>query len=240
MEDRIDSMEPGGRSLPPVRMAILLFLLIVYPLLSVLFNMMEMGDPADIESRILDVYLPTLAIQISLLAAVLLALRKGGGSLADIGLGKADISFSNFISGLIFFAGAFTLMIIIKTSLARSGFLPDKDIAYILPVTLDEKILWAFLSVSAALFEEIAFRGLVISELKRISGSYWIGALAGSLAFSLGHLYQGIGGVFLTFVYGILFSGLFIARQSVFPCIVAHFLQDFIILFVVFNIGLVE
>lgn len=236
MQGPIEDMDLNYRRLPPIRMAILFFLLIGYPLLSIVFNFLDRGGSAEIESKILDVYIPTLAIQIALLSGILLGLKKGGGSLADIGLGKDDVSLSNFISGLIFFVGAFFLMIIIKTSLTRSGYLPEKDIAFILPVTAGEKIFWGILAASAALFEEIAFRGFVISEMKRISGGYWFGAVAGSLAFSLGHLYQGMGGVFLTFIYGMLFAGLFIARKSVFPCIVAHFLQDFIILFVVFNI----
>jgi membrane protease YdiL (CAAX protease family) len=52
----------------------------------------------------------------------------------------------------------------------------------------------------------------------------------------MGHLYQGVMGVIITFIYGMLFAGLYIARKSVFPCIVAHFLQDVLILFVVFDI----
>lgn len=236
MQNPIEDLDSDYRRLPPIRTAILIFLLVGYPLLSIVFKFIDAGGQKEIESKILDIYIPTLAIQIIILTGILLGLRKGGGSLSDIGLAKEDISFSNFISGLIFFVGAFFLMVIIKTSIARSGYLPEENIAYVLPVTIWEKVFWGMLAAGAALFEEIAFRGFVISEMKKVSGKYWIGAIAGSLAFSLGHLYQGIGGVLLTFIYGMLFSGLFIARKSVFPCIVAHFLQDFIILFVVFNI----
>jgi membrane protease YdiL (CAAX protease family) len=236
MEPGFKSQESGHEATPLPQKIILIFLLIGYPLISVLFNIFDSGDPAEIESKVLQIYLPTLCIQLLILGAVWLVIKKSGGDFSEMGLGKKDISFSNFLSGLIFFAGAFALMIIIKASIARSGYLPEKDFAYVLPSTPGEKTFWAFLAISAALFEEICFRGFIITRLKKIAGSYWIGALAGSLAFSLGHLYQGPAGVLLTFIYGMLFAGLFIARKSVFPCIVAHFLQDIIILFAVYNI----
>jgi membrane protease YdiL (CAAX protease family) len=236
MDNNGTAETPKTGGTPTVQKIVLIFLLIGYPLLSILFNIIDSGDPAEIESKIYQIYIPTLGIQLLILGMVWLAIRKSGGDFSEMGLGRKDITFSNFLAGIIFFVGAFALMIIIKSSVARSGYLPEKDFAYVLPVTFGEKSFWVLLSLSAALFEEICFRGFIISKLKNMSGSYWVGALAGALAFSMGHLYQGITGVFLTFVYGMLFAGLFIARKSVFPCIVAHFLQDIIILFAVFNI----
>ena len=236
MENGSDIIKPNDSRLPAVQKLFLIFLLLGYPLLSILLNLFGSGDTLEIESRINQVYIPTLVIHVIILGGIWFGMKKSGGGLADLGMGKDDVTFANFLSGIIFFVGAFALMIIIKTSIARSGYLPEKDFAYVLPVTLDEKMFWVMLSVSAALFEEICFRGFIISRLKLISGNYLIGALAGSLAFSMGHLYQGIFGVIITFIYGMLFAGLYIARKSVFPCIVAHFLQDVIILFVVFDI----
>ncbi|UCC78599.1 MAG: CPBP family intramembrane metalloprotease [Candidatus Zixiibacteriota bacterium] len=236
MENGNDIIRPDDSGLPLTQKILLLFLLIGYPLLSILFNIIESGETVEIESRISQIYIPTFCIHLIILGGIWLGMKKSGGSLGELGLGNKDITFSNFLSGIIFFVGAFALMIIIKSSIARSGYLPDKDFAYVLPVTFDEKLFWVMLSVSAALFEEICFRGFIISRLKKISGNYLVGALAGSLAFSMGHLYQGTAGVILTFIYGMLFAGLYIARKSVFPCIVAHFLQDVIILFVVFDV----
>ncbi len=236
MENGNDIIKSTNSGLPAAQKVLLIFLLLGYPLLSILFNLFGTGETVEIESRMSQVYIPTFAIHLIILGGIWIGMKKSGGGFTELGLGKKDITGSNLLSGIIFFVGAFALMIIIKSSIARSGYLPEKDFAYVLPVTLDEKLFWVMLSVSAALFEEICFRGFIISRLKILSGNYLIGALAGSLAFSLGHLYQGIAGVILTFIYGMLFAGLFIARKSVFPCIVAHFLQDVIILFVVFNI----
>ncbi|UCE65320.1 MAG: CPBP family intramembrane metalloprotease [Candidatus Zixiibacteriota bacterium] len=236
MENDNDIIKPAISGLPAAQKVLLIFLLLGYPLLSILFNLIGAGETVEIESRMNQVYVPTFVIHLIILVGIWIGMKKSGGGFAELGLGKKDITASNLLSGIIFFIGAFALMIIIKSSIARSGYLPEKDFAYVLPVTFDEKLFWVMLSVSAALFEEICFRGFIISRLKILSGNYLIGALAGSLAFSLGHLYQGIAGVILTFIYGMLFAGLFIARKSVFPCVVAHFLQDIIILFVVFNI----
>ena len=231
-----ESVVIGDNKIPHPQWILLIFLLIAYPLLSVTLNFVSPDESLEIESRMLQIYIPTIIIHILILGGLWYGMKKSGGSFAEFGLSKNDIDFSNFLSGIIFFVGAFALMIIIKGSMARSGYLSETDFGYVLPVTLGEKIFWMALSISAALFEEICFRGFIISRLKILSGNYLIGALAGSLAFSLGHLYQGLFGVILTFIYGMLFSGLYIARKSVFPCIIAHFLQDAIILFVVFNI----
>ena len=139
---------------------------------------------------------------------------------------------SNVYAGIIFFMGAALLIVVLKTAIERSGYLPENNIYYLLPITIPEKAIWFMLSLGAAFAEEITFRGYAISRLKIVTGTYWIGVVLSSAAFSLGHLYQGLAGVVLTFIYGLLFAGLFVARKSVFPCIVAHFMQDAMILLI--------
>lgn len=235
----MESHEPGfggtieKYSLPPVQLFFLLILLLGYPALSIILNMVGSTSPEAITSKIKQIYLPVLFMQGIIFAAVWVVLRRSGERFHRIGLGRKDINWSNTIAGLIFFVGAWSLIIIIRIAMARSGYLPEKEFLHLLPTTTTERAIWIFLSAGAALSEELAFRGYVITRLKILSGSYWTGAILGSAAFSLGHLYQGFAGVLLTFIYGMLFSGLFIARKSVFPCIIAHFLQDSMILIAV-------
>lgn len=224
---------PGTRErrlLPPIQLYFLLILLLGYPALSIVLNMLGSTSPEAITSKIKQVYLPVLFMQCMIFAAVWIVLRRSGERFLHIGLDRKDINWSNTIAGLIFFIGAWLLIAIIRISILRSGYLPEKDFLHLLPATATEGIIWILLSAGAALSEEIAFRGYVITRLKNLSGSYWIGAILSSVAFSMGHLYQGFAGVLLTFIYGMLFSGLFIAKKSVFPCIIAHFLQDSMIL----------
>lgn len=220
-------------SLPPIQIHFLLILLLGYPALSIVLDMLGSTSPEVITSKIKQVYLPVLSMQGIIFAAVWMVLKRSRDRFQHIGLDRRDINWSNTVAGLIFFVGAWSLMIIIRISMARSGYLPEKEFLHLLPNTVVEAAFWILLSAGAAVVEEIAFRGYVITRLKILSRSYWTGAILGSAAFSLGHLYQGMGGVLLTFIYGMLFSGLFIARKSVFPCIIAHFLQDSIILTVI-------
>lgn len=213
-------------SLPPVQLCLLLILLLGYPGMSIILDKLGSTSPEAITSKIRQVYLPVLFMQGIILAAIWLALRRSGDRFHRIGFDRKDINLSNTIAGLIFFVGAWALITIIRVSIIRSGYLPEKEFLHLLPATAIEGAIWILLSAGAALSEEIAFRGYIITRLKILSGSYWIGAMLGSAAFSLGHLYQGFGGVILIFIYGMLFSGLFIARKSVVPCIIAHFLQD--------------
>jgi membrane protease YdiL (CAAX protease family) len=220
----------GGKSLPPAQLVLLLILLIAYPLLSIGFDITGSTSPAEIESRTLQVYLPALVIQLAIIVSLWIVIRRTGQGLSELGLGRSDISRSNILAGVIFFVGAWLVMIILRNILNGAGYAPEDDLIRILPVTAGERTFWVFLAAGAALSEEIAFRGYVISRVRVATGSYWIGAVLGSAAFSTGHLYQGPAGVLLIFIYGMLFSGLYVARKSVVPCIVAHFLQDLTIL----------
>jgi membrane protease YdiL (CAAX protease family) len=188
------------------------------------------GDPSKITSRIEQIYLPSFLIQVIILTLVITVMRRTATPMAGIGLGKADINWPNFASGLIFFAGAWTIIALMQGVVVRYDLLPARDFIYLLPRSLGEKAFWLLISIGAALSEEITFRGYALTRIRILSGSYWAAAILSSFAFSIGHLYQGLAGVFLTFVYGLMFSGLFVARKSVFPCIIAHFLQDALVL----------
>ncbi len=216
--------------LPPQQAYLLLAILLGYPLVSITMNMLRPFGQTEIESRIEQIYLPALFIQILMLSLVYAVLKRTGAGLKDIGLSRTDINWSNALSGLIFFVGAWGVILLVRGAIAKSGYLPEKDFLYVLPQTIAERSVWLMLSIGAAMSEEIVFRGYVISRVKAISGYFLLGAVLSSLAFSLGHLYQGLAGVAMTFVYGLLFAGLYAARGSIFPCIVAHFLQDALVL----------
>lgn len=228
-----ENPDPGVKGhfpLPPIQIIFLLLVLLGYPALSMIMGVLGHQDSSRVVSRIAQVYIPTLLVQAVLIVALTAVLRKSGSRFGDIGLARGDFTWSNVLSAAIFFLGAWGLMVLIKGSVERSGYLPQTDFYHLLPAGAIEAGLWVLLSAGAAFSEELIFRGYVITRIRRLSGSVWLGALLGSAAFSFGHIYQGMAGVLLTFLYGLLFSGLFIARKSVFPCIVAHFLQDVIVL----------
>lgn len=89
----------------------------------------------------------------------------------------------------------------------------------------DYIVLTVFVAIIPAVFEEIIFRGLLLKSLKC---NYLINSLIVALCFSLYHgtivklIYQ--------FVFGVVLSLLVYASKSLIPSIIAHFLNNFIIL----------
>jgi membrane protease YdiL (CAAX protease family) len=214
--------------LPRTQQILLVVFLIIYPLFQWLMNYISPPDAAQIESRILQLYLPSLVLQILILASIMLALIKDGEHISSLGLKPGDISLLNFAIGIAFLAVAVIILNVLSRALAYLGMITTADISYILPKTIFERIFWILLAVSAGISEEICFRGYVITRMARLTGSVWPGVILGSLAFGASHSYQGLGGVIIIGVYGMMFSLLFLGRGSLVPCIIAHALQDIV------------
>jgi uncharacterized protein len=108
-------------------------------------------------------------------------------------------------------------------------------IRFLLPVARQERIWWAWLSLTAGIGEELLYRGFMLQ--------YFAGHLAGditlpltfawllsSLAFGVGHVYQGVRGVMETTVAGMTFGLLAILSGSLFLPMALHTLIDLRIL----------
>jgi len=95
---------------------------------------------------------------------------------------------------------------------------------------------------SAALGEELQFRGFVWSRLERLGGGGRAGmvfALVGqALLFSLGHIYQGVSGVIVTGGLGLVLGWVYLAgRRNLIACMILHGLIDGISLTALFVFG---
>jgi membrane protease YdiL (CAAX protease family) len=106
-----------------------------------------------------------------------------------------------------------------------------------------EYLYWlAIAFVSAALGEELQFRGFVWSRLERVAGggrpglaAAWIGQ---ALLFSLGHVYQGLSGVIVTGGLGLVLGGVYLAnRRNLVACMILHGLIDGVSLTALFVFG---
>ena len=103
---------------------------------------------------------------------------------------------------------------------------PDLAMKALLPVTSTERITWVMLSISAGICEESCFRGFLLTQGRHLIPWTTPLVIASSLAFGAGHLYQGVAGGFLIFIYGVLFCWLRLWRGSLWPGIWAHIWQD--------------
>lgn len=227
----------GKIMLPGLQIGLLLVILIGYPLLTLVMNYFNPPGETELNSRILELYLPGLIFQGIIFFSIIFVILHSPlrqvsyhwnlrENFASIGIKKADFHWKNFAIGIIFLFSAIMVMNLLANILGNYNIFNVEDITYLLPRTLSERIFWIILSISAGIAEELAFRGFVLTRMEILTGSIWPGVIIGSACFGIGHLYQGWSGVILIAIYGAMFSLLFYARGSLIPCIVAHILQD--------------
>ena len=72
------------------------------------------------------------------------------------------------------------------------------------------------------------FRGYLMTRLRLLGkfGGWTIPTIVSAVAFGACHAYQGIPGFIVITCYGVLFALLYIRTGSIWPGILAHFLQD--------------
>lgn len=101
------------------------------------------------------------------------------------------------------------------------------DLGHFLPQ--DDRDLRSFygISVTAGIVEEIVFRGFVLWYLSLMM-PLWAAVLVSSVAFGLGHSYQGLGGMFRTGLVGLVLGVFYIVSGSIWLPIVAHVLLDWL------------
>jgi membrane protease YdiL (CAAX protease family) len=95
------------------------------------------------------------------------------------------------------------------------------------PATGVEFAAWGLLCLLVGFSEEAIFRGYLqlqgIAWLPRV----FLGVAFSALVFGCAHAYQGVRGMFIITIYGLLFSLLTLLRRGLFPGMVAHSWHDF-------------
>ena len=149
------------------------------------------------------------------------------------GLGLTKIRAVDFA-----WAGAFLLASNLLLSglawfLAQIGLPMPGEIGNLIPTSTGGKVLWVGVSFTAGFCEEIAFRGYLMSRLRLLmkNNTWLVPTAISAVAFGICHAYQGWPGFIVITVYGVMFSLLYIRTGRLWPCIIAHFFQDFGALF---------
>lgn len=99
------------------------------------------------------------------------------------------------------------------------------DLVHFMPQTKRELNNFYVVSITAGIVEEIVYRGFVIWYL----GQYlpaWGAVVVSSVAFGLGHSYQGAGGAVRVSLIGLAFGTLYVVTGSIWLPIIAHILLD--------------
>lgn len=172
-------------------------------------------------------------------AALVGAARAAGLSWRELGLGREAVGPGLRWGGAIVLALAAMLALAPALPPAR-GFLEDKRVAGIGPALLAYRVL-VRIPIGTALFEEVAFRGVLYGALAR-HASTATAVLASSAAFGLWHIGPTLenarinqpdagaagtawivaGGVVATFIGGVLFASLRIHTRGIVAPVIAH------------------
>ena len=99
------------------------------------------------------------------------------------------------------------------------------DVVHFVPHNRHELNNFYAVSVTAGIVEEIVYRGFVIWYL----GQYmpvWGAVVVSSVAFGLGHSYQGASGAVRAGLVGLVFGVLYVGTGSIWLPIIAHILLD--------------
>lgn len=129
--------------------------------------------------------------------------------------------------------GALALVVSTARQVARGGVdaelpLGSDAVLAMLPRTPVERRLFAMVSVTAGICEELVFRGFLIALTAALipSAPVWVCALIAAVAFGLAHLYQGATGIVATFVMGGVLGALYVVTGSLIAPIAVHALID--------------
>jgi len=149
------------------------------------------------------------------------------------GIGLTRIRMVDFAWALAFLLAANLILSGLAWLLAQVGLPMPGEVGNLIPTSSGGKVLWVTVSFTAGFCEEVAFRGYLMSRLRILmkSRSWVVPTIISALAFGACHAYQGWPGFILITVYGVLFSLLYIRTGRLWPCIIAHFFQDFGALF---------
>lgn len=208
-------------------------LLVFYPVIS----LVGIGDDPrellrNLNSGMLMVLLVTTVVfQWMIFLVNYVALFREQTGLKGIGIGKLRLI--HLAWAVAFLLAANLLLSGVAWVLGQLGHPMPGEVGLLVPKTAEGKVLWVVVAVTAGFCEEVAFRGYVMTRLRLIGkfNSWVIPTVVSAVAFGICHAYQGIPGFVVITIYGVLFSLLYIRTGSLWPCIIAHFFQDFSALF---------
>ena len=212
---------------------LLFFLVVLWPTigLSLLFL-----DNTEIDWDLYDpvyfLYLPTIIMQWFIFLAVSLGIYRENSNFRSIGFVR--LTFRDLLSAIGFLMVSNLILSILQIGLSYFGIAISQDVDVIVNKARESAWWWLAVSITAAICEETAFRGYIMTRVKEVFGkSGWVlPVILSTFAFASGHSYQGVGGLILLFVYGLMFCGLYLMTKSLWPCVLAHFIQDFSAIFI--------
>jgi membrane protease YdiL (CAAX protease family) len=183
----------------------------------------EKSDPARL-------YLQTIALEWVALAVLSSAWYLLGRPIADLGfVSPGGIGY--WIGALVLAAFTGVLIYAWRRSQTLTQEEKDKqieslgDLVYFLPRTDRDYRHFVAVSITAGIVEEILYRGFAFWYLAQFM-PIWVVILVSSIAFGIGHSYQGVGGMIRVSLIGLAFGIFYVATGSIWLPMLAHAILD--------------
>ena len=170
-------------------------------------------------------YLRIIAFEFAVLAVVALGLWLRGSSLQNI-LGERWRSMGQMLRDLGIGVALWFVAIIVVSVLSSHSGPADGTIAFLLPQTPMEMMLWVLVSSVAGISEEAIYRGYLQRQFTALTQSVPAGVLISATIFGAVHAYQGWSRAVVIAISAILFGAVAHWRGTVRPGMFAHGLQD--------------
>ncbi len=232
-KEEITGAPPAPSFTPRLGTYILLFfLLVIWPGASLSFMLLDTAQINwDLYDPVYFIYLPTIIIQWLIFIAVALGIYREKSTFRSIGFVR--LRWKDFLYAVGFLLASNLILAALQQLLSLFGMSISQDVDILVDKARESIWWWLAVSVTAAICEETAFRGYIMTRVKGLyrKGGWLLPVVLSSLSFASGHSYQGTAGLILLFIYGLLFCGLYIFSKSLWPCILAHFIQDFSAIF---------
>ena len=169
----------------------------------------------------------TILDDLALVALVLFFLWRNQEPVGRLGWTTRNLA-GNVLIGLLLFVPLFLLSGILDAILTAAGLGASPQTPSFLQFQGPAGAALALLLVAVvAIAEETIFRGYLILRFSSATASPWAAVLLSSVVFSLGHGYEGIAGVIVTGLLGLVYAVIYVSRKSLVAPVVLHFLQDF-------------
>lgn len=101
-----------------------------------------------------------------------------------------------------------------------------RNLDSLIPRNFKERIWGAILSINAGFSEEIFFRLLAPILIYSVTESALIAIIGSTIWFGLGHYYQGISGIIITFFVGLLLFAVYLITQNIWITMIVHAILD--------------
>jgi len=178
--------------------------------------------------RKLRLYFFVLLTQWTLTALCAWVMQRRQLNIADLGLLRPGPAWAWVLAGAIAIVLAGATLIAVRSIRAGHSEVPGhlKHIGRILPASAMERVGFTPVALTAGICEETLYRGFLTFAFYQAYPNMVLALALSTVAFGIGHLYQGPRGILSTMALGMVLATLYSASGSLWPGIALHAFID--------------